>query len=80
MLLLLHNCPVFYTVAYFCRYDKKVQLTQDYFKAMGIDLSATNVSALDKWEIPRDRVVINRKLGEGAFGTVYGGECFFDDR
>lgn len=63
------------------RYDKKVQMTQDYFKALGIDiLSATNVSALDKWEIPRDRVVINRKLGEGAFGTVYGGECFFDDR
>lgn len=43
-------------------------------------MSATNVSALDKWEIPRDRVVINRKLGEGAFGTVYGGECFFDDK
>ena len=21
-----------------------------------------------------------RKLGEGAFGTVYGGECFFDDK
>ncbi|CAL8112812.1 unnamed protein product [Orchesella dallaii] len=63
------------------RYDKKVQMTQDYFKALGIDiLSATNVSALDKWEVPRDRVVINRKLGEGAFGTVYGGECFFDDR
>jgi len=58
-----------------------VQRTQDYFKALGIDiLSATSVSALDKWEIPRDRVVINRKLGEGAFGTVYGGECFFDDK
>lgn len=58
-----------------------MQRTQDYLNALGIDiLSATNVSALDKWEIPRDRVVINRKLGEGAFGTVYGGECFFDDR
>lgn len=48
-------------------------MTEDYFKALGIDiLSATSVFALDKWEIPRDRVVINRKLGEGAFGTVYG--------
>ena len=28
----------------------------------------------------RDRVVINRKLGEGAFGTVYGGEAFFDEK
>jgi hypothetical protein len=64
------------------RYDEKVQRTQDYLQAMGIDImTAKSVSsALDKWEIQRDRVVINRKLGEGAFGTVYGGECFFDDK
>lgn len=36
-------------------------------------------SKLDKWEIPRDRVVINRKLGEGAFGYVYGGEAHFSE-
>ena len=30
--------------------------------------------ALDEWEIDRESVVINRKLGEGAFGMVYGGE------
>lgn len=36
-----------------------------------------DTSDLDKWEISRDRVVINRKLGEGAFGTVYGGEALF---
>jgi Protein tyrosine and serine/threonine kinase len=35
--------------------------------------------ALDKWEIPKDRVVLNRKLGEGAFGTVYGGEALIED-
>jgi len=29
----------------------------------------------DKWQIPREHVVINRKIGEGAFGTVYGGEA-----
>lgn len=45
---------------------------------MGIDL-LPSLSDLDKWEIPRDRVVINRRLGEGAFGTVYGGEAFFQE-
>jgi hypothetical protein len=50
-------------------------------KSLGIDLlAAQNVSSLDKWEIPRDRVVINRKLGEGAFGMVYGGEALFEDK
>ena len=35
---------------------------------------------LDQWEVPRDRVVLNRKLGEGAFGTVYGGEAFIGEK
>ena len=46
---------------------------------MGL-LTPSCVLTLDEWEIPRDRVVINRKLGEGAFGTVYGGEAFFDEK
>ena len=25
-------------------------------------------------------VLLFRKLGEGAFGTVYGGEAYFDDK
>lgn len=44
----------------------------------GIDLlsmSPMHNNTLDKWEISKDRVVINRRLGEGAFGTVYGGEA-----
>lgn len=49
-----------------------------FIKSMGIDL-LPSLSDLDKWEIPRDRVVINRRLGEGAFGTVYGGEALFQD-
>ncbi|XP_018331316.1 uncharacterized protein LOC108741146 [Agrilus planipennis] len=62
------------------RYDKKVQITQRYMKSLGIDLlSASNIAGLDKWEIARESVVINRKLGEGAFGTVYGGEANFPD-
>lgn len=36
--------------------------------------------ALDKWELQRDQVVLNRRLGEGAFGTVYGGEALIDER
>ena len=36
-----------------------------------------NSETLNIWQIPRENVVINRKLGEGAFGTVYGGEAFF---
>jgi hypothetical protein len=50
-------------------------------KSLGIDLlAAQNMSSLDKWEISRDRVVINRKLGEGAFGMVYGGEALLEDK
>ena len=30
--------------------------------------------ALDEWEVEREKIVMNRKLGEGAFGMVYGGE------
>ncbi|XP_069698476.1 uncharacterized protein [Periplaneta americana] len=63
------------------RYDKKVQKTQNIIQSLGIDLlAAHNMGSLDKWEIPRDRVVINRKLGEGAFGMVYGGEALFEDK
>ncbi|XP_046384645.1 uncharacterized protein LOC124154916 [Ischnura elegans] len=63
------------------RYERKVQMQQKYMKSLGLDiLSNSSMHSLDKWEIPRDRVVINRKLGEGAFGTVYGGEADFDER
>ena len=37
-----------------------------------------SVLTLDEWEIDRECVVINRKLGEGAFGMVYGGESCLD--
>ncbi|CAH0390440.1 unnamed protein product [Bemisia tabaci] len=60
------------------RYAKKMELAQKYMRTLGIDLLSPSVlSDLDKWEIPREHVVINRKLGEGAFGTVYGGEALF---
>lgn len=33
------------------------------------------IMQLDDWEVSREDVVLNRKLGEGAFGTVFGGEA-----
>ena len=56
-----------------------MKATEDRMRALGL-LTPISALALDEWEIPRDRVVINRKLGEGAFGTVYGGESFFDEK
>ncbi|XP_011137908.1 uncharacterized LOC105182277 isoform X1 [Harpegnathos saltator] len=62
------------------KYEKKVRLHEKYMKSLGIHITQADTSSLDTWEIPRDRVVINRKLGEGAFGTVYGGEAFFPEK
>ena len=61
------------------RYALRMKATEDRMRALGL-LTPMTVLTLDEWEIPRDRVVINRKLGEGAFGTVYGGESFFDEK
>lgn len=61
------------------RYERKMKQAEDRMRQLGL-LTPTSVLTLDEWEIPRDRVVINRKLGEGAFGTVYGGEAFFDEK
>ena len=33
------------------------------------------IMQLDDWEVPCENVVLNHKLGEGAFGTVFGGEA-----
>lgn len=60
------------------RYDKKLKASAKLMRNFGIDLLAMSPmhnNTLDKWEISKDRVVINRRLGEGAFGTVYGGEA-----
>ncbi|XP_023163945.2 receptor-type guanylate cyclase gcy-5-like isoform X2 [Drosophila hydei] len=60
------------------RYDRKVRQSAQIMKMFGIDLispSRNKVNTLDKWEVQKDNVVINRRLGEGAFGTVFGGEA-----
>ncbi|CAB3230296.1 unnamed protein product [Arctia plantaginis] len=49
--------------------------------ALGLRELGPKPGGLDRWEIPRERVVINRKLGTGAFGTVYGGHALLaEDR
>lgn len=65
------------------RYDKKLKASAKLMRNFGIDLlsmSSMHPNTLDKWEISKDRVVINRRLGEGAFGTVYGGEAQIDEQ
>lgn len=64
------------------RYDHKLKESAKVMRNFGIDLLALSsmpANTLDKWEVSKDRVVINRRLGEGAFGTVYGGEAQIDD-
>ena len=53
--------------------------TEERMRSLGL-LTPMNVLTLDEWEISRDRVVMNRKLGEGASGQVCGGEFFIDDK
>lgn len=65
------------------RYDHKLKKSAKVMRTFGIDLlsqSSIPSNSLDKWEVPKERVVINRRLGEGAFGTVYGGEAQINDQ
>ncbi|XP_046552230.1 guanylate cyclase D-like [Haliotis rubra] len=62
-----------------CRYDAKVRATHERMKELGLlSPDYSHCLSLDDWEIPKENVVLNRKLGEGAFGTVYGGEAVID--
>ncbi|KAL3282262.1 hypothetical protein HHI36_005453 [Cryptolaemus montrouzieri] len=63
------------------RYDKKVLQTENYVKSLGFDWwhNIESLKDLNQWEVIRSDVIINRKIGEGAFGTVYGGEAQFKD-
>lgn len=66
------GCLVVFFFVFKRRYERKVEQTEERMRALGL-LSSGTLLTLDEWEIPRERIVINRKLGEGAFGTVYGG-------
>ena len=58
---------------FFARYDRKYKETQQRMEELGL-MEQSPVLHLDEWEIPRENIVLNRKLGEGAFGAVCGGE------
>ncbi|XP_060518097.1 receptor-type guanylate cyclase gcy-13-like isoform X2 [Cylas formicarius] len=55
------------------KYDQKVKKQKEYMESLGIYGKKVPAN-LDDFEVPREHVTINRKLGEGFFGKVYGGE------
>ena len=64
----------------FSRYDRKVKATHQRMRELGLlSNDFSQCFSLDEWEVPREKLVLNRKLGEGAFGTVFGGEAQLDD-
>lgn len=70
---------IFVLVVIKFRFDKKMRSTHDRMKELGLLSQDFSCLSLDEWEIRRDNVVLNRKLGEGAFGTVFGGETYQED-
>ncbi|CAH3138826.1 unnamed protein product [Porites lobata] len=67
---------VIITLIWICikrRYDSKYRETQQRMEELGL-MEQSPILHLDEWEIPRENIVLNRKLGEGAFGAVCGGE------
>ncbi|GBP20609.1 Insulin-like growth factor 1 receptor [Eumeta japonica] len=57
------------------RYERRLKAR---LRALGLSVLPA-ASSLSRWELSRERVVINRKLGVGAFGTVYGGHALLAD-
>ncbi|KAL7042350.1 hypothetical protein ACKWTF_001105 [Chironomus riparius] len=63
---------LFWKHKYAKKLEESAQIMMNYGRVVnGIELS--------KWEIPRENVIINRRIGEGAFGTVYGGEALINE-
>lgn len=59
-----------------CSYHRRFNATKQRMRALGL-LDSNSRSVLlemDDFEIPRTNLQLNRKLGEGCFGAVYGGE------
>lgn len=60
------------------RYDKRDKLRAEYMEQIGIPRNG--FGDLDTWEVPRECIILNRKIGEGNFGKVYGGEANIRDK
>lgn len=62
------------------KYHSKLRQSAKVMRNFGIDILAptsATYNTLDKWEVSKESIVINRRLGEGEFGTVFGGEAKF---
>lgn len=71
-------CIILVTIAclYVIRfsYSKKLRAEQDTRKRWQMRIGG-DILSLAEWEMPRANIHLNRKLGHGAFGVVYGGEA-----
>lgn len=69
---ILGSMYVFWERRYRSRLEKEAQMLRSF----GIDLVSRQVdqTRLDTSEIARNRIVLNRRLGGGQFGTVYFGQ------
>lgn len=58
-----------------------MKATQTRMKELGLlSPDFSKYLSLDEWELQRENIILNRKLGEGAFGTVFGGEANIDTK
>ncbi|XP_030749572.1 atrial natriuretic peptide receptor 2-like isoform X2 [Sitophilus oryzae] len=57
------------------KYDLKVQKQKAYMEKLGLTYEREYPTDLEEFEVVREHIEVNRKLGEGAFGAVYGGEA-----
>lgn len=74
--IIIFACSGLYFMIWKKKYDKKLEESTQIMANYGLVVKGIE---LTKWEVPRENVVINRKLGEGAFGTVYGGEALISE-
>lgn len=69
-------CSGFSFIFWKRKYAKKLEESAQIMTNYGL---VVNGIELSRWEISRDNVIINRRIGEGAFGTVYGGEALIKE-
>ncbi|XP_012937195.1 uncharacterized protein LOC101848348 [Aplysia californica] len=68
LILIKHRCDV---------KMRKLRAAHERIKELGLlNEEYSHILTVDDWEIPLKNVVVNRELGEGAFGTVMGGEMY----
>jgi Protein tyrosine and serine/threonine kinase/Receptor family ligand binding region len=69
-------CSCFSFLFWKHKYAKKLEESAQIMTNYGL---VVNGIELSRWELARENVILNRRIGEGAFGTVYGGEALIKD-